>query len=136
MLHRAAWAFSALLAACIPLAGATAASAGTGQDVVIVEVRRGVPWYDQPPYAGTAKGHYYRHHTHHIPAYPGVISGYPVPIYRTDNPLSTRLLVRPAASRLSAHIAWCQAHYRSYSAATDTFQPYHGPRRRCASPYR
>ena len=33
------------------------------------------------------------------------------------------------------HHAWCAGRYRSYSRASGTFQPYHGPRRRCNSPY-
>ena len=35
----------------------------------------------------------------------------------------------------SAHIEWCYDHYRSYRAYDNTFQPYHGPRRQCYSPY-
>lgn len=35
----------------------------------------------------------------------------------------------------SAHIRWCMNRYRTYSARTDTFQPYEGNRRRCNSPY-
>ncbi|TPK07041.1 BA14K family protein [Mesorhizobium sp. B2-5-9] len=33
------------------------------------------------------------------------------------------------------HIRWCYDHYRSYRASDNTFQPYHGPRRQCRSPY-
>lgn len=33
------------------------------------------------------------------------------------------------------HVQWCDARYRSYRVSDDTFQPYHGPRRRCNSPY-
>ena len=35
----------------------------------------------------------------------------------------------------SAHVSWCYDRYRTYRASDDTFQPYHGPRRRCRSPY-
>lgn len=35
----------------------------------------------------------------------------------------------------SAHVRWCYGHYRSYRASDNTFQPYHGPRKRCNSPY-
>jgi len=38
----------------------------------------------------------------------------------------------PATNR---HIQWCYDHYRSYRASDNTFQPYHGPRRQCRSPY-
>lgn len=34
------------------------------------------------------------------------------------------------------HVQWCLRRYRSYDVRTDTFQPYHGPRRYCNSPYR
>ena len=38
--------------------------------------------------------------------------------------------------RVDAHTAYCVNRYRSYDVATDTFQPNHGPRRACVSPYR
>lgn len=34
-----------------------------------------------------------------------------------------------------AHYTWCHRKYRSYRAYDNTFQPYHGPRRACRSPY-
>lgn len=34
-----------------------------------------------------------------------------------------------------AHYQWCDRRYRSYRAADNSFQPYHGPRRACVSPY-
>lgn len=34
------------------------------------------------------------------------------------------------------HVRWCEKRYRSYNSRSDTFQPYHGSRRRCVSPYR
>jgi hypothetical protein len=38
--------------------------------------------------------------------------------------------------RLSqAHIRWCYNRYRSYRSWDNSFQPYHGPRRQCVSPY-
>lgn len=33
----------------------------------------------------------------------------------------------------SSHVAWCDNHYRSYRASDDSYQPYHGPRKRCIS---
>ena len=33
------------------------------------------------------------------------------------------------------HLEWCYARYRSYRSSDNTFQPYHGPRRQCHSPY-
>jgi hypothetical protein len=35
----------------------------------------------------------------------------------------------------SRHVRWCYNRYRSYRAWDNTFQPYHGPRRQCRSPY-
>lgn len=40
-----------------------------------------------------------------------------------------------AASGGNAHVQWCSNQYRSYRVSDDTFQPYNGPRQRCASPY-
>lgn len=41
-------------------------------------------------------------------------------------------VVRPSAN---SHVGWCYNRYRSYRASDNTFQPYHGPRRQCYSPY-
>ena len=38
-------------------------------------------------------------------------------------------------SHSSRHVRWCYNRYRSYRAWDNTFQPYHGPRRQCRSPY-
>ena len=35
----------------------------------------------------------------------------------------------------SLHVDWCYDRYRSYRHWDNTFQPYHGPRRQCVSPY-
>lgn len=35
----------------------------------------------------------------------------------------------------NAHVRWCYNRYRSYRAYDNTFQPYHGPRRQCRSPF-
>lgn len=43
------------------------------------------------------------------------------PIYRHDD-------------RYRLHDRWCDDRYRSYRVSDDTFQPYHGPRRKCNSP--
>ncbi len=34
-----------------------------------------------------------------------------------------------------AHYNYCFSRYRSYRASDNTFQPYHGPRKPCRSPY-
>ncbi|PRX07190.1 UNVERIFIED_ORG: BA14K-like protein [Martelella mediterranea] len=33
------------------------------------------------------------------------------------------------------HYQWCEDHYKSYRASDNTYQPYHGPRKQCTSPY-
>jgi hypothetical protein len=35
----------------------------------------------------------------------------------------------------NAHVAWCQSHYRSYNAASDTFLGYDGQYHYCQAPY-
>lgn len=35
----------------------------------------------------------------------------------------------------STHVEWCYNRYRSYREWDNTYQPYHGPRRLCYSPY-
>lgn len=35
----------------------------------------------------------------------------------------------------NAHVSWCYNRYKSYRASDNTFQPYHGPRKPCRSPY-
>ncbi len=35
----------------------------------------------------------------------------------------------------SRHVQWCYDRYRSYRASDNSFQPYHGPRQQCYSPY-
>lgn len=37
--------------------------------------------------------------------------------------------------RSDRHTRWCYNRYRSYRAWDNTFQPYHGRRRACRSPY-
>lgn len=52
----------------------------------------------------------------------------PRPVYRDYAP---RRVYRSG----SAHVDWCYSRYRSYRAYDNSFQPYHGPRRACWSPY-
>ena len=48
-------------------------------------------------------------------------------------------LAQPAPPRRAGinprHYSWCSARYRSYDSYSNTFQPYHGPRQACLSPY-
>ena len=61
--------------------------------------------------------------------------GYPVPIYKAPARLP-RAAVRTYLVRPASHAEWCAARYRSYDVRTDTYQPYHGPRRVCRSAWR
>ena len=40
-----------------------------------------------------------------------------------------------APRNVARHDNWCDNRYRTYSYRTKTFQPYHGPRRLCNSPF-
>lgn len=44
-------------------------------------------------------------------------------------------IVRGAPGINPQHFEWCHARYRSYDSYSNTFQPYHGPRKTCYSPY-
>lgn len=87
---------------------------------------------------------HHRHHRHHRPGRhhrhyrggSGFFFGFGTPYY-VNPPVYVRpRYVAPAYRGLSrAHIRWCYNRYRSYRASDNTFQPYHGPRRQCYSPY-
>ena len=76
---------------------------------------------------------YYKHRRHNYNYYyddwwwgpglffGGALLGYQQPYYRSYGG--------------DAHVAWCYRRYRSYREWDNTFQPYHGPRRLCISPY-
>lgn len=41
----------------------------------------------------------------------------------------------PTYQLTRAHYRWCEGRYRSYRRWDNSFQPYHGPRKPCVSPY-
>jgi hypothetical protein len=41
----------------------------------------------------------------------------------------------PAYGLSAEHVEWCQNRWRSYRLPDNSYQPYHGPRRVCVSPY-
>lgn len=86
-------------------------------------------WYGERPslHAGPRT---YRGHVHARPC-PHRLCGYPLPIYKARERAVSAYRVR-----VSAHVEWCAARYRSYDVRTDTYQPYDGPRRVCRSPVR
>ena len=57
----------------------------------------------------------------------------PGPGYYAPRYYAPRRVYRSSGS--SSHVEWCYNRYRSYDAASDTYQPYNGPRRTCYSPY-
>lgn len=71
---------------------------------------------------------YRRHHRRHLYVQPRLYLG--LPAYRYVAP--RRYYGRGLSS---AHVAWCYDRYISYRAWDNTFQPYHGPRRQCWSPF-
>lgn len=73
-------------------------------------------------------------HRHHYRGGSGVYFGLGlgVPAYRYVEP---RRYYRTRGIS-SSHVQWCYDRYRSYRAWDNTFQPYHGPRQQCYSPYR
>jgi hypothetical protein len=113
------------VAACLVLVTGLSAAAVAG------EWR--AAWYDQQPWAGTGVGFYYSQHPDHIPAWPKRLSGYAVPIFDTMKPMVRVPRYRVA---FTTHAEWCAARYLSYEVRSDTYQPYHGPRRYCHSPWR
>ena len=74
----------------------------------------------------------HRHHRHHRRSGAGVAAG-----------IIGGLIIggiiansaRRSARRDRAHVDWCYNRYRSYRHSDNTFQPYHGRRRQCRSPY-
>ncbi|WP_136656376.1 BA14K family protein [Nitratireductor sp. XY-223] len=80
-------------------------------------------------YNAYCNGRYYKRRyypkPYYGPRYYGRTYG-PVPYYR---PQPRRVYVS------QPHINYCYRKYRSYRAYDNTFQPYHGPRKQCRSPY-
>jgi hypothetical protein len=74
----------------------------------------GPSYYDQGYYGSTYEGPYY---------------------YGSTRYYAPRYYYRRTYYGGNGHVRWCYARYRSYRAYDDTFQPYHGPRQACVSPY-
>jgi hypothetical protein len=104
-------------------------------DLILYDSVPVASWYRQRPWIGTGPGHYYSYYPNHVPGYPHRLTGYPVPIYKAPR-LLPRAVIRAYRARPAAHVEWCAQRYRSYDVRTDTYQPYHGPRRFCRSPFR
>jgi hypothetical protein len=66
------------------------------------------------------------------PSYRYYDAPYYDPYYHRPPP---RTYTRRVVPSTSAHVQWCYDRYRSYRAWDNSWQPYHGPRRQCRSPY-
>jgi hypothetical protein len=112
--------------------------------------KRQYPYYNGRRGYRTYRHGYRRHHGWWFPPaafsyryryVPPQRSIYPPPLVLTPPPAVIQppahvFVPPPPAAYLSpAHYQWCDRRYRSYRAADNSFQPYHGPRRACISPY-
>jgi hypothetical protein len=52
-----------------------------------------------------------------------------------DRPIQRRHVVQYAGDINPRHYSWCAERFRSYHWRSNSFQPYHGPRQQCYSPY-
>jgi hypothetical protein len=88
-------------------------------------VRRGNGWY----YNGYRGYSYYRPGYREFDGFWFPLAAFAAGAIIASQP---RVVVRGYSS---AHVDWCYDRYRSYRAYDNTFQPYHGPRRQCYSPF-
>lgn len=79
----------------------------------------------------------YRHHRHGYREHNGY--WFPLAAFATGALITGAIANSQPTYRVyrggSAHVQWCYDRYRSYRASDNTFQPYHGPRQQCYSPY-
>lgn len=134
---------SALAAACLAVTGfimtGTKANAG-GIEVRIYERQTSYRHYERVTVYSSHHGQRVYGHRVHRPGYvyhngqwlsprsmrAGVIVDYPIP---------RRHVANYQGDLNPKHYSWCAERYRSYHWHSNTFQPYHGPRQQCYSPY-
>lgn len=134
---------SAVAAACLAVTGlmltGTTASAG-GIEVRIYERHTSFRQYERVTILSRQHSYRVPGHRLHRPGYvyhkglwlsprsmrAGVIVDVPIP----------RRQIIHYGGLSPHHYSWCADRYRSYHWRSNTFQPYHGPRRQCHSPYR
>lgn len=80
----------------------------------------------RPEFRRNDRRSYRRHHRDRYWGGPGIILNFSAPAYRYR---------APRARYANSHVEWCYARYRSYRAWDNTYQPNHGRRRQCLSPY-
>ena len=126
----------AVPAVAAPVRPVVTAPTVSGLDVTPVGQRYKRRHYEYRRHHDYYRPHVYRHrHNDFGPIVGGLVAGAIIggiiasqqPHYRT---------YRRTYYHRSAHVDWCFRRYRSYDVRSDTFQPYHGPRRYCNSPYR
>jgi hypothetical protein len=117
----AAGAVAPAAAGVVPAVNAVSQAAATGESTVVK-----ADWDKRRHWRHHRRHH--RHWRHHRPR-SGIYFHFGSPRYVAPR------YVYPGRGLPPAHIRWCYNHYRSYRASDNTFQPYHGPRRQCRSPY-
>lgn len=127
-------------AAAAPIPAPVASDAGSNL-VIDVHERRGFHRRGGYAYYNGHRGYrghrdgYRRHNGYWFPRSAftfEIIIGGASPRYHAPR----RYYAPPRGYRLTrAHYRWCDAKYRSYRASDNTFQPYHGRRKQCVSPY-
>jgi hypothetical protein len=124
-------------AAPIPAAPATA----KGFEILPATHRQGgVYWKHGHPYYKGYRGHRHRRHGYVFfggfwfpnTAFSIVIVPQPRYRYRYVEPYPR---YNRTINLTPKHFWWCGKQYRSYRKWDNTFQPYHGPRKQCHSPY-
>lgn len=132
-------------AQAMPAAKLPAAVPAASSDIVKVgnrgHVRIGIHWHGGHVYYNGYRGyrykrHGYRHYRGHWFPHRAFVVVVPRHRYIPVEPYHPPKRIRPRIVRLGhAHYRWCDAKYRSYRHSDNTFQPYHGPRKQCVSPY-
>jgi hypothetical protein len=132
----AAAAISLTLAGAAPTAAASIGQAGdqvVSSAVVPAAYKGGMYRRGNNYYFNGYRG--YHQHRHGYREYNGV--WFPLAAFGAGAILGGALAAPPPppAGGGNAHVDWCYAHYRSYRAYDNTYQPLNGPRRPCYSPY-
>jgi len=79
-----------------------------------------------------SRSHRLRHHNGYYRSGSNYHFEQPRVVYREPQP---QLRYEGRISADEAHINWCHDRYRSYRAYDNSFQPYHGGRKQCFSPF-
>ncbi|AQX22020.1 BA14K-like protein [Bartonella sp. CDC_skunk] len=54
---------------------------------------------------------------------------------QNDKSTTSFVLEEKKLWNMKQHIAYCKAHYRSYTQSDNSYQPFHGPRKQCFSSF-